>query len=107
VDLKVEHKKELEKRIQENYFGRNAHVVQADCNDKLIKMSSFLKENQKYRTLAFIDPYGMSVNWSSIEKLKSLGIDLWMLIPTGIGVNRLLKKDGNLSEAWVKNWKLF
>lgn len=92
VDLKVGHKKELEKRIQENYFGRNAHFVQADCNDKLIKMSSFLKENQKYRALAFIDPYGMSVNWSSIEKLKGLGIDLSMLIPTGIGVNRLLKK---------------
>jgi hypothetical protein len=49
----------------------------------------------------------MSVNWSSIEKLKGLGIDLWMLIPTGIGVNRLLKKDGNLSEAWVKKLETF
>ncbi|HNH22635.1 MAG TPA: three-Cys-motif partner protein TcmP, partial [Ferruginibacter sp.] len=31
VELDEENKIELEKRIQENYFGRNAHVVNADC----------------------------------------------------------------------------
>ncbi len=66
VELDSLHKMELEKRIQENYFGRNAHVVEADCNEKIINMADFLKKNKNYRALVFIDPYGMSINWSSI-----------------------------------------
>ena len=42
------------------------------------------------------------MKWESIEVLKDLAIDLWILVPTGLGVNRLLKKDGNISDAWLK-----
>ncbi len=84
-----------------NEKSSKCFVVNEDCNDKLISMSNFLKENKNFRVLAFIDPYGMSVNWSSIEVLKKLGIDLWILVPTGMGVNRLFKKDFNISEAWL------
>lgn len=107
VELDEDHKRELEKRVQESYFGRNAHVVQADCNEKLVKMAEFLKANKNYRALAFIDPYGMSVNWSSIEDLKGLGIDLWILVPTGIGIGRLLKNNGEISEAWLTKLEKF
>jgi len=107
VELDEVHKTELEKRIQENYFGRNAHVVSADCNEKLISMSKFLTTNKNFRALVFIDPYGMSVNWSSIEALKGLGVDLWILVPTGIGISRLLKNDGNISEAWLSKLEKF
>jgi three-Cys-motif partner protein len=107
VELDEVHKNELEKRIQENYFGRNAHVVNADCNDKLIRMAEFLKQNKNFRALIFIDPYGMSVNWSSIEVLKDLGVDLWILVPTGIGISRLLKNDGNISDAWFSKLEKF
>ena len=82
-------------------------IVNEDCNDKLLSMSKFLKDNTNFRVLAFIDPYGMSVNWSSIEVLKKLGIDLWILVPTGMGVNRLLKNDFNISEAWLSKLEKF
>ncbi len=49
----------------------------------------------------------MSVNWASIEALKDLGIDLWILVPTGMGVNRLLKNDGNISDSWLYKLKTF
>ena len=49
----------------------------------------------------------MAVTWASIECLKSLGIDLWILVPTGIGVNRLLEKNGNISEAWLNRLEKF
>jgi three-Cys-motif partner protein len=107
VELNEAHKISLEKRIQENYFGRNAHVVNADCNEKIINMATFLKSNKKFRALVFIDPYGMSVNWSSIEALAGLGVDLWILVPTGLGVSRLLKNDGNISEAWLLKLEKF
>jgi three-Cys-motif partner protein len=107
VELDESHKNQLEKRIQEDYFGRNAHVVNADCNDKLVRMSEFLKSNKNYRALIFIDPYGMSLNWSSIQVLKELGVDLWILVPTGIGISRLLKNDGNISDAWLLKLEKF
>ncbi len=107
VELDEIHKAELDERIQENYFGRNAHVVNADCNEKLMRMSEFLKANKNFRALVFIDPYGMTVNWSSIEALKGLGVDLWILVPTGIGISRLLKNDGNISEAWLSKLEKF
>lgn len=81
VELNDEYKKELEKNINKNYFGKNIHVVKEDCNKKLVDMASFLKQYTNYRALVFIDPYGMTINWRSIESLKSLGVDLWILVP--------------------------
>lgn len=69
-------------------------------------MSDYLKRNKNYRTLAFIDPYGMSLKWLSIEVLKDLGIDLWILVPSGIGMNRLLKNNGGISDAWLHRLEL-
>jgi three-Cys-motif partner protein len=70
-------------------------------------MASFLKANKDFLALAFIDPYGMSVNWNSIESLKDLGVDLWILVPTGIGIGRLLKNNGDISEAWLSKLEKF
>ena len=64
-------------------------------------MSEYLKQNKDVKTLAFIDPYGMALKWASVEVLKGLGIDLWVLVPTGIGMNRLLKRNGDIRDAWL------
>jgi three-Cys-motif partner protein len=107
VEKDEKNKLSLQSKIEADYFGKNAHVVQADCNHKLIDMATFLKKNQQFRALAFIDPYGMTVNWNSIEALKKLGIDLWILVPTGLGVNRLLKNNRDIPEAWLKKLEYF
>ncbi len=109
VEKDEKNKLELQAKIDRDYPDKKriAPVVQADCNIKMIDMAKFLKENNNYRALAFIDPYGMTVNWASIAALKGLGIDLWILVPTGLGVNRLLKKDGNIREAWLKKLEQF
>jgi three-Cys-motif partner protein len=100
-------KKELVKTIKNSFPDKITHVVSEDCNKKLISMAMYLKRNKNYRVLAFIDPYGMSVDWASIEALKGLGIDLWILVPTGMGINRLLKNDGKISDAWIEKLKRF
>lgn len=98
----------LKDQIRTNYPNRRtAYAIQGDCNVKLIDMADFLKSNNNFRALAFIDPYGMTVNWSSIEALKALGVDLWILVPTGLGVNRLLKNDGNITDAWLLKLEKF
>ena len=87
-------------------------IVSDDCNKKLLSLSQFLKgevgkDGKTFKVLAFIDPCGMTVNWSSIEALKGLGIDMWILAPTGLGANRLLKKDRKISEAWLGKLEAF
>jgi hypothetical protein len=39
----------------------------------------------------------MQVDWSSIERLKDTKTDLWILIPSGVIVNRLLDRKGYLT----------
>lgn len=107
VELKETNKLSLENLINIKFPDRKRNVVCEDCNVKLTSMANFLNKNLNYRALAFIDPYGMSVDWSSIEKLKNLGIDMWILVPTGIGVNRLLKIDGKISDAWLEKLEKF
>jgi len=87
VEKDEKNKLALQSKIEETYFGKNIHVVHADCNQKIVDMAAFLKNNRKFRALAFIDPYGMTVNWHSVEALKGLGVDLWILVPTGVGAN--------------------
>ncbi len=107
VEKDERNKSELERTIKNSFPKKITHVVSEDCNKKLISMSSYLKKNSNYRVLAFIDPYGMSVDWASIEALKGLGIDLWILVPTGMGINRLLKNDGKISDAWLEKLERF
>jgi len=108
VEKDEKNKLALQSKIEETYFGKNIHVVHADCNQKIVDMAAFLKNNRKFRALAFIDPYGMTVNWHSVEALKGLGVDLWILVPTGVGANRLLTRDiKNIPEQWLKKLEYF
>lgn len=107
VEKSEVNKNELQALINAEFIGKTCHVVNDDCNNRLVSMATFLQKNANFRVLAFIDPFGMAVNWSSLESLKGQGIDLWILVPTGIGVNRLLKKDGRISDAWAHRLEVF
>lgn len=52
------------------------------------------------RAVFFLDPFGMQVEWDTIIAIaETRAIDLWILFPLGVAVNRLLKKDGNINES--------
>jgi len=107
VEKNEDNKQELQRLIATEFIDKTCHVVSDDCNKKLKTMADFLKRNADYRVLAFVDPFGMAVRWESLECLRGLGIDLWILVPTGIGVNRLLKRDGQISESWLNKLEMF
>jgi three-Cys-motif partner protein len=55
----------------------------------------------KERAVVFLDPYGMQVEWETVEALGATeGVDLWYLFPLGVGVSRLLTRSGNIDAAW-------
>ena len=57
---------------------------------------------QGQRAVVFLDPYGMQVEWKTIETIaQTKAIDLWLLFPLGQGVNRLLTREGPPPQAWA------
>jgi three-Cys-motif partner protein len=101
VEKNEAHKEELERQVKEKFQEKKAYVVKGDCNDKVSDLAAFLRKNKQFRALVFIDPYGMSVKWSAIESLRGLGVDLWILVPTGVGANRVLVNNGEIPELWL------
>lgn len=104
VEKNPNNAKRLSKNTKEAFPQKKVSIKEGDCNYELKKLAKYLKVegNKKYRVLAYIDPCGMELEWASIEELKGTKIDIWILVPTGLGVNRLLKRDGNISDAWLK-----
>jgi len=71
-----------------------------DCNQWLLELSNAMKLNKKeFASLVLLDPFGMQINWESIASLKDTRTDIWILIPTGVIVNRLLDKSGELKQS--------
>lgn len=55
---------------------------------------------KRTRAVLFLDPYGMQVNWTTIEAIgRAQHIDLWYLFPVGT-VQRLLPREGKINEGW-------
>lgn len=109
VEKAITNFKQLENSTKAAFPKKTIFTVQDDCNKKLLDLSNFLRnpKNKNYRTLAYIDPCGMQVEWRSIECLRGLPMDMWLLVPTGLGVNRLLKNNGEISDAWLEKLEKF
>jgi len=72
-------------------------VFRVDANTEIKKLAQALRQNRKYKALVLLDPFGMQVDWDSIKMLKGLSVDLFILIPTGVIINRLLDRKGELT----------
>lgn len=54
----------------------------------------------KERAVVFLDPYGMQVQWETIQALaETKGVDLWYLFPFA---TRLLRNDQKIDDAWAR-----
>ena len=82
-------------------------VFTGDANDKLIK---WCRETDwhKNRAVVFLDPYGMQVTWDLMETMaRTQAIDLWILFPLGVAVNRMLTKGELPPEKWASHLTRF
>jgi three-Cys-motif partner protein len=107
--------KELES-LKQQFPQRQVKIEAQEAN-------AFLKEWCGYtnwrvsRAVMFLDPYGMQVDWPLIEAIaRTQAIDLWLLFPLGVAVNRLLTKDEPPPSEWARaltrilgtdDWKSF
>lgn len=80
-------------------LANKVDIRQGDANDKIQGLCA--KDWRSNRAVLFLDPYGMQVEWKTIQAIaQTNAIDLWLLFPLGIGVNRLLTKSGDIPKSW-------
>lgn len=78
---------------------RDIRILSDDANVVLQELAS--KDWSGHRAVLFLDPYGMAVTWETLEAIaRTKAMDVWYLFPLGIGVNRLLRRDGQIPPAW-------
>lgn len=77
---------------------RKLNFKPGDCNKWLFELSKALKTG-KYAGLVLLDPFGMQISWEAIASLKGTRSDVWILVPTGVIVNRLLNRNGELKHV--------
>jgi three-Cys-motif partner protein len=88
-------------RLKEDFpnLANDIDVRQGDANKVLQELCGADWSN--HRAVLFLDPFGMQVEWNTIEAVaETKAIDLWLLFPLGIGVNRLLTRSGEIPEEW-------
>lgn len=103
IDSKASHIGTLEKSIQDESpeLLRLCEFIHDDANLWLRKWCG--SQNWRFqRAVVFLDPYGMSVHWETIEAIaRTKAIDLWILFPFAIGVNRMMPSHELPEEGWA------
>jgi len=86
-------------RLREQHPDLNVSILPGDANEILPKWAASLKPLD--RAVVFLDPYGMQVDWNTIQCLgKTKKVDLWLLVPSGQALQRVLCKR-EIPEAWA------
>jgi len=99
---KIKHLEEVIK-IEHIDLQRDVEIINNDAN---IVIQDLCKRNWKgHRAVLFLDPFGMEVEWKTIELIaKTKAIDLWILFPLGISVNRMLMKNReDIPKEWASD----
>lgn len=101
IERDPEKVEELQK-LKEKFPHKEIKVINEDAN---IYLKKWCQETDwcHFRAVVFLDPYGMEVDWSLIEAIgKTQAIDLWILFPLGIAVNRLLTHNNLPPPEWER-----
>jgi len=81
-------------------LAKDIRIEQGEANEQIQTLCR-RKGWASRRAVLFLDPYGMQVEWETIKAIAGTeAIDLWLLFPLGVGVNRLLTRSGDIPPAW-------
>jgi len=97
VDKDKDSSKKLQQKLSKYGDSRELNFITSDANEELYKLADRMRRDKNISSLVLLDPFGMQVDWASIENLAGTRTDLWILIPTGVIVNRLLDRNGELT----------
>lgn len=110
LDNKPSHVRELHSLVRRDFpdLEERCLIERAEANEWLREWCQ-AQNWKKTRAVAFLDPYGMSVEWKTLQEIaRTQAIDLWVLFPLGIGASRVLPAAMPPEGVWAERLtKLF
>lgn len=86
--------------LKNEFSTKNIEVINADANDAIADLCTATNWRSS-RGIVFLDPYGLQVTWDTLVAIARTGaLDVWLLFPSGMGLNRLLTKSGDIPDEW-------
>lgn len=86
------------KALEAEHPGKTIEVIQSDANVALKSLCAQYRW-QSERAVLFLDPFGMHVEWSTLEAIAGTGaIDVWYLFPYA-GLYRQAAKNADALDA--------
>lgn len=83
--------------LKSEFPGRNIEIINDDAIAAVCQATSW----RGTRGVVFLDPYGLQVSWNTLVTIARTGaLDVWILFPSGMGLNRLLTKSGDIPQEW-------
>lgn len=100
VELDPERAAEL-RHLEREFPNRRITVHEGDANEKVPSLCARDWHGERARGVVFLDPYGMQVKWATIEAIAATqALDLWVLFPLGVAVNRLVTRSRQFPAGW-------
>jgi three-Cys-motif partner protein len=92
--------KEL-RRLAAEHQSRKVKVLEGDANERVVEFCKGMGPSE--RGVIFLDPFGAQVRWSTLQAVAATQkLDLWLLVPVGIALNRMIPRSGLVPEPWQR-----
>lgn len=86
--------------LKTEFPSREIEIINDDANDAIATLCKTTNWRNT-RGVVFLDPYGLQVTWDTLVAVASTkALDVWVLFPSGMGLNRLLTKSGDIPQEW-------
>lgn len=86
--------------LSSEFSGRNIEIINDDANSAIAALCK-KTDWKNTRGVVFLDPYGLQVTWETLVVIAATrALDVWILFPSGMGLNRLLTKSGDIRQEW-------
>lgn len=97
----IDKDKESNDKLKEKLSSHTdaTRILEFRANDANLELGNLSEAMHKYCNLAamvLLDPFGMQIDWDSIRQLEGTRTDIWILVPTGVIINRLLDRKAEL-----------
>lgn len=97
IDKDKESNNKLKEKL--SIYADETRALEFRANDANMELNGLSKAMHKHSNLAamvLLDPFGMQIDWESIKQLEGTRTDIWILVPTGVIINRLLDRKAEL-----------
>jgi three-Cys-motif partner protein len=94
VEKKSAHVEKLRELKSQYGMNRDITIYSGEAADYVIVFMESVKDWRKSRAVAFLDPFGMQVPWTTISAIaEKKSIEIILNLPIGTTIQRLIKKD--------------